>query len=78
MLFRSQVYFQVVHPVLGVVNEFVSGFHIIEDEQKQLDLQLNYPAKLTKGLKIRCKYVAQEGTGTRDIAVNFYLHKILV
>jgi hypothetical protein len=75
---HDQVYLQVVHPTYGVVNEFVTGFRITPDSVKQFDLQLNYPAKLSAGLSLRCKYVASTALGLRDIAVNFFLHKVLV
>lgn len=75
---NDQVYLQIAHPTLGVVNEFVSGFRIIEDQIKQFELQLNYPAKIFAGLSIRCKYVAcSTMESTRSIALNLILHKVL-
>ncbi len=72
------IYLQVVHPTLGVVNEFVTGFRIIEDQILQFNLQLNYPAKIFAGLSIRCKYVASDAfESTRSIALNLILHKVL-
>lgn len=76
--FSDRVYVQIVHPTYGVVNEFISGYRICEDMIKQFDISLNYPAKLPAGLKIRCKYVAGDAVGTRDVAVNLYLHKVLI
>ena len=75
--FHDRVYLQVVHPTYGVIAEFVSGFRILPDSVKQFELQLDYPAKLYAGMSLRCKYVADAATGTRDIAVNFFLHKVL-
>lgn len=77
--FEDKIYMQVVHPIVGVVNEFITGYRIVEGVQKQFQIELPYPAKLEAGLSIRCKYVPdQSQQGTRDIAVNLYLHKILI
>jgi len=75
---HDKVYLQVIHPQAGLLSEFVSGFRVIGDQQKQFDLQLPYPAKIPGGLSLRCKFVAGATVGVRDIAVNFYLHKVLV
>lgn len=76
-LIEDQIYLQVVHPVAGVIKEFISGFRIAADTIKQLNLQLPYPAKIPGGLSLRCKYVASSTGSSRKIAVNFYLHRVL-
>ena len=76
--FTDRIYLQVVHPIAGVVDEFVSGFRVAEDSNEQFKIDLPYPAKIPAGLKIRCKYVSSSDVGTRDVAVNFFLHKVLV
>ena len=77
--FHDEVSLQIVHPTLGVVNEFVSKFKIIENDIRQFMLDLNYPAKLPAGLIIRVKYKASNlSVSKRDIAINLFLHKVLV
>lgn len=73
----DRVSLQVVHPVYGVVNEFVTDYGMSEDQQVQFSLQLVYPAKLFAGLKIRCKYIASSDAGTRTFILNLLLHKVL-
>lgn len=75
---NDKLYIQIVHPTYGVVNEFISGYRISSDTVLQLNLDLDYPAKLVAGLSIRCKYVSDSAIVTRKIALNLYLHKILV
>lgn len=74
----DKVSLQVVHPILGVVNEFVTEYRLAEDQQVQFKLDLPYPAKLVAGLAIRCKYEASDENGTRTFALNLLLHKVLV
>jgi hypothetical protein len=75
---KDNISLQVVHPTFGVVNEFVSKFGIIEDSQKQFDKQLNYPAKIFAGLKLRVSYESFNSGSTRSIVLNYDLHKVLV
>jgi hypothetical protein len=75
---EDMVYMQVIHPLYGVVDEFISGFRILADSQKQFELSSPYPAKLPTGLILRVKYVPFAWIGIRDIAINYMLHKILV
>ena len=72
----DEVFLQVVHPVIGVVKEFITGYRVAPDSVRQLSLQIDYPSKLLAGLSIRCKYVAASGV-TRKVAVNLFLHRIL-
>lgn len=76
--FQDIVSLKVVHPVYGVINTFVTGWYIAEDSQKQFELQLNYPANLPAGLVVRATYVATAEEGTRQIAINYLLHKVMV
>lgn len=73
----DKIYLQIIHPTLGVVNEFVSGYRIAPDTTLQLDLDLDYPAKISAGLSIRCRYVSNNETAQRKIALNLYLHRVL-
>jgi hypothetical protein len=74
----DKVSLQVVHPIYGVLNEFVTEYRLAEDQQVQFKLDLPYPAKLLAGLIVRCKYVASEEKGTRIFALNLLLHKVLI
>jgi hypothetical protein len=74
---EDTVFIQIVHPIYGVVNEFISGYRVASDTELQINLSLDYPAKLPAGLSIRCKYVSNAETGTRKIALNMFLHKVL-
>lgn len=73
----DKLYIQIVHPTLGVLNEFISGYRISPDTSLQLDLDLDYPAKLSAGLSIRARYISDVATPTRKIALNLYLHKVM-
>lgn len=76
--FFDEVSLQIVHPTLGVVNEFVTKYRIVEDEIRQFMLDLDYPAKIPAGLSIRVQYKASNnGQSTREIAINLFLHKVL-
>jgi hypothetical protein len=74
----DKVSLQIVHPVYGVVNEFVKEYRVVEDEQVQFKIDLPYTAKLPAGLKIRCSYIASSELGERTFALNIFLHKVLV
>lgn len=76
--FEDKISMQVVHPTMGVLNEFVTDYRVVEDSQKQFDLSSAYPAKIYAGLILRIKYVSCAIPGVRDIAANYYLHKVLV
>jgi hypothetical protein len=75
--YDDKVTLQVVHPVYGVVSQFVTDYGIVEDEQTQFNLEISYPAKIWTGLKIRCKYVACSVEGERKFNLNLLLHKVL-
>lgn len=74
----DKVSLQIVHPLYGVVNEFVTDYRLAEDQQVQFKLDLPYPAKILAGLTIRCKYQASEQNGQRTFSVNLLLHKVLI
>lgn len=76
--FGDKISLKIVHPVYGVVNTFVDGFYVQETSQEQLNINLNYPAKLPAGLTIRCEYTANAIAGLREIAANLFLHKVLL
>lgn len=63
--------FQVVHPSVGVLNEFIDWY------AKDLDEDLLYPAKIFAGLIVRIIY---ENTGSSDVTVrvNYKVHKVIV
>ncbi len=69
---------QIVHPTFGVVDQFVTNFRCSEDSHRQFDLQLPYPSKLPAGLKIRLVYNCTDTLETREVAINYYLHKVMV
>lgn len=73
----DKVSLQIVHPTFGVVNEFVKEYGLAEDQQVQFSLNLEYPAKLATGLKIRCKYEASSDPAKRQFVLNLLLHKVL-
>lgn len=69
---------QIVHPIAGVVNQFVTDYGMSEDTQLQIQLEIPYPAKLFSGLSIRLVYKATADLGTRSIVINYKLHRVLV
>lgn len=76
--FEDTITLQIVHPIAGVVNEFVSNFRVCEDSNKQFEINSLYPAKIYAGLTIRIVYTPSPlKIGVRDIAANYYLHKVL-
>jgi hypothetical protein len=68
--------FQVVHPVAGVLNQFISNWYVNPDVTDQTVPPSNYPAKLFSGLILRIVY---HSTGASDvwIAVNYNMEKVL-
>lgn len=68
--------FQVVHPVAGVLNQFISNWYVNPDVTEQAVPPSNYPAKLLAGLILRVVY---HSTGANDvwIAVNYNMEKVL-
>lgn len=68
--------FQVVHPVAGVLLQFVTDWYVNPDVTAQQVPTSNYPAKLSTGLILRLVYTS---TGTSDVwvASNYNLEKVL-
>lgn len=69
--------FQVIHPVYGMINQFVTSWFMDPDSTLQPVPTSNYPAKLFTGLTLRVVY---HSTGSSDvwIAVNYNKEKVLV
>lgn len=69
--------FQVVHPVNGVIAQFITDWYVNPDSTEQFVPPSNYPAKIFAGLILRVVY---HSTGASDvwIAVNYNKEKILV
>jgi hypothetical protein len=68
--------FQVVHPVHGVENQFVTSWYINPDSTAQQLPTSTFPAKLFAGLTLRVVY---HSTGPTDvwIAMNYNKEKVL-
>ena len=75
--FGDKVTLQVIHPVAGVVGQYVTHFGIKSDVQDQFNLSLTYPAKIFTGLKLRVLYISTGEVGIREFCINYYLHKVL-
>jgi hypothetical protein len=76
--FNDKVCMQVVHPIAGVLNQYVTDYHIIEDSQKQFEILNVYPAKIPAGCILRVVYTPCNIVGNRNIAINYNLHKVMV
>jgi hypothetical protein len=76
--FGDKVSLQVVHPQVGVLNEYITDYGIVEDQQKQFDIVNKYPAKIPAGLILRVKYIPCTEPGIRSITVFYPLHKVLI
>jgi hypothetical protein len=82
-VFGDSITFQVVDvdgivsPAGTVLNEFVTNFYLIEDQQKQFGFRAEYPAKIISGLYLRLIY---NSTGLLNVkvAMNYILHKVLI
>jgi hypothetical protein len=69
--------FQVIHPVYGVVNQFITEWYINPNQSQQEIPRSFYPAKLFAGLTLRVIYHSI-GVANVWIAVNYDMEKILV
>jgi len=76
-VFGDTLSIQVVHPIAGVVAQFITDWHVLSDVQKQMDLTNVYPAKIPAGLKLRLVYTSTNLTTGGKVAVNYILHKVL-
>jgi len=75
--FGDKITLQVIHPTLGVVNQFVTNFGVISDSEFQFKMVEDYPAKIFAGLSLRVVYIATLELGTRSFCLNYDLHKAL-
>lgn len=75
---NDKIFLDVLAPNDALLLTFVDGYRVDPNNVKQTELALNYPAKLFTGFKVRVRYEAHADGGTRDVALNFYLHKVLV
>jgi hypothetical protein len=73
----DKVDFQIVHPVYGVVNQFITDWYLNPDSTSQEIPNANYPAKLFAGLTMRVVY---HSVGSTDVwvAINYNKEKVLV
>ena len=67
----DSIQFQIVHPVAGVLNQFIDWY------AKEFDKEMNYPAKIPAGLILRLVYNST-GASNVDIFINYSLHKVLI
>jgi hypothetical protein len=68
---------QVVHPQAGVLDTFVTDWYVSETSDEQFALQLNYPANIPAGLILRAVYKANGTLATRQVRINYLLHKVI-
>jgi hypothetical protein len=73
----DKVDFQAVHPIAGVVNQFITGWYLNPDSTQQPLPPSNYPAKIPAGLTLRVVYHSVGATDV-EIAVNYNFEKVLV
>jgi len=73
----DKVDFQVIHPVNGVIAQFITDWYLNPDVTKQEVPGSNYPAKLVAGLTLRVVYHSVGGTDV-NIAVNYNREKVLL
>lgn len=73
----DKVTFQVIHPVNGVIAQFISDWYLNPDVTLQQVPPSNYPAKILAGLTLRIAYTS---VGATDVwvAVNYNIEKVLV
>ena len=69
--------FQIVHPVAGVLNEFITDWYVAGDAQQQSMLDFSCPINLSLGLIIRCVYKSTAEVGIRNILINWHTHEVL-
>jgi hypothetical protein len=67
--------FQVVHPIAGVVNQFITSWKM--PAECFTPIMVPYPAKIYAGLTLRLVFV---NSGATDciVAINYDLHKVLI
>lgn len=75
--FGDKIKLQVIHPIYGVVNQFITDYGVQSDNEFQFSLDLSYPAKLFAGLSLRVVYISTSEVGQRNYCINYLLHKVL-
>jgi hypothetical protein len=55
----------------AVLDEFISGYYV--PSNGNLEVKLDYPARLIQGLTLRFKYTNSE-TSDKEVKINLYLH----
>lgn len=76
--FGDKASLQFVHPTFGVIKEPIKNYGMIEDQQRQFSIELEYPKVVPAGIIIRLSYVADATVGVRGVHINYFLHKIMV
>lgn len=72
----DKVDFQIVHPVYGVINQFITNWYLNPDSTLQAVPTSSYPAKLPAGITLRVLY-SSVGVTDVAIAVNYNCEKVL-
>lgn len=73
----DKISLHVAHPVAGIMETFVTDWFMAEDDNQQFALQLNYPANIPAGLIIRAVYKADGVQLTRQVRINYLLHRVI-
>lgn len=73
-VYGDKLTFQIVHPIIGVVDEFATSWNVSSDVQNQGLFEFPLRGKLSSGLKIRLVYTS---IGNQDVSVacNLILHR---
>lgn len=74
----DKVCLQVIHPIAGLLHQFITDFRMRTDTENQSGFNLPYTAKLPADLIIRAVYKATSEVGERKISINYMLHKIKI
>lgn len=61
----------------AVLSQFVTNWYVATDSERQIDLSIDYPAKVIAGLFLRLKFNSTGSTGG-FISANYFLHKVMV
>lgn len=71
------VSFQIIHPIVGILNQFITDWYLNPDSTAQAVPTSNYPAKLPAGLILRVVYTS---VGSSDVwvAINYNKEKVLI
>jgi hypothetical protein len=72
----DSVDFQVVHPINGVLAQFINSWYVNPDSTEQSIPPSNYPAKIVAGLILRVVYHSVGATDV-GIVINYNLENVL-